>query len=97
MARDRRRAPSTSTIADDHAPWNAGRWVLEVAGGEGQLRRGGDGTVQTTVIGLSSLWAGYASAHTLAAAGLLRSPTRRSLDALDEAFAGPAPVLLDLY
>lgn len=84
-------------VVDSDAPWNDGRWVLEVAGGQGRLGRGGDGTVQATINGLSSLWAGYASARTLATAGLLRSPGPEPLDTLDEAFAGPAPVLLDFY
>lgn len=84
-------------IRDVDAPWNAGRWVLDVSEGSAELRPGGAGTVETTIGGLSSIWAGYASARTLATAGLMRSADPAALDALDEAFAGPAPVLADFY
>lgn len=84
-------------IVDADAPWNAGRWVLEAGDGAATLEPGGAGTVQTSVGGLSSLWAGYASARTLATAGLLRASDPVSLDDLDEVFAGPPPTLLDFY
>lgn len=84
-------------IVDADAPWNAGRWVLEASDGEASLERGGAGTVEVSIGGLSSLWAGYASARTLAAAGLLRSTDPSGLDDLDEVFAGPPPALLDFY
>lgn len=84
-------------IQDEDAPWNSGRWVLDVSDGSASLRRGGTGAVEASIGGLSSLWAGYASARTLATAGLLRSGDVAALDALDGVFAGPAPVLLDFY
>ncbi len=84
-------------IVDRDAPWNAGRWVLEAAGGEASLQLGGAGTVEMSIGGLSSLWAGYAPARTLAAAGLLGAPDPADLDELDEIFAGPPPTLLDFY
>ena len=68
--RDRRRSPSTSTSPTPMRRGTPGGGCSRSPAGQGQLRRGGAGTVQTTVNGLSSLWAGYASAHTLAAAGL---------------------------
>lgn len=99
-ARGYRRSTSVRVeleIDDQHAPWNAGRWVLEVVGAAAELRRGGAGTVRVGIGGLSSLWAGYASAGTLAATGSLYAPDRSALDSLDDVFAGPAPALLDYY
>ncbi len=84
-------------IVDPHASWNAGRWTLDAADGSASLERGGAGTVEMSIGGLSSLWAGYASARTLAAAGLLRTADRTLLDDLDDIFAGAPPVLLDFY
>lgn len=99
-ARGYRRSTKTRVdleIIDADAPWNAGRWVLEASDGSATLRRGGVGTVQARVGGLSSLWSGYVSARTLAGAGLLRSADPAALDALDDVFASPPPVLLDFY
>jgi len=98
----RRYRPSTEArveleIVDADAAWNAGRWVLEVADGHGQLTPGGGGAVEATIGGLSSLWVGYASARTLEATGHLRSFDPGALDALDDVFAGPAPAVLDYY
>jgi len=84
-------------IADRYAPWNEGNWVLEVADGEGRLTPGGAGVVEATIGGLSSWWAGYASARRLAGAGWLRSADPAALDALDGFGLGPPPVLTDFY
>jgi len=84
-------------IVDPDAPWNAGRRVLDVGDGGASLALGGAGTVEASIGGLSSLWAGYASARTLATTGLLRSSDPAALDDLDEVFAGPPPTLLDFY
>jgi len=99
-ARGYRRSTMTRVdleIIDEDAPWNAGRWVLEASDGSATLRRGGAGTVQAPVGGLSSLWSGYVSARTLAGAGLLHSADPAALDALDDVFASPPPMLLDFY
>jgi len=83
-------------LHDDHAPWNAGRWTLEVADGEGRLSPGGSGDVEATIGGLSAWWSGYAPATRLARTGHLRGD-RAALDALD-ALVPPAPgVLPDFF
>lgn len=84
-------------VVDDHAPWNAGRWVLEVADGVGRLTRGGSGAVTVTVGGLSAWWAGYAPARLLAATGHVASADRRALDLLDGLGAATPPTLVDFY
>ena len=84
-------------IADEHAPWNAGRWRLEVDDGHARLVRGGTGTVQVGIGALSSWWAGYARATALAATGLLRCTDPEALAAIDALGATSPPVLVDFY
>lgn len=84
-------------VSDDRAPWNAGRWQLEVEDGEGRLTPGGAGTVEASIQGLSSWWSGYASARTLATTGHLRSTDPVALGVLDGLGAASAPTLVDFY
>lgn len=84
-------------IADRVAPWNDGRFVLRVEGGEGKLSPGGTGDVHLSINALSSLYTGWAKAPVLAAAGLVHHAGRRDLADLDAAFAGPRPYLFDNY
>lgn len=67
-------------------------YVLAVQDGRGALEPATAGGVQVHVRGLALLYAGLPTAA-VAAAGLLERP----LPALDAAFAGPAPVLLDYF
>ena len=82
-------------LTDRLAPWNEGRWVLRVEGGHGQLISGGTGDLQVTINGLSSLATGWASATALCGAGALHHATAADRAALDAAFAGPAPTMVD--
>ncbi len=84
-------------VIDEHAPWNAGRWVVEVADGQATARPGGVGTVQAPIGGLSSWWAGYAPATRLARLGLLHSTDYAALAALDHLLPAVPPVLPDFY
>lgn len=85
-------------VTDVHAPWNDGRWTIEVDGGEARATPGGAGTVEVTIGALSSWWAGYASASRLARTGGLASSDPVALRAMDGlAPAGAPPVLLDFY
>lgn len=84
-------------IADEHAPWNAGRWRLEVDQGAASLVPGGAGTIEVGIGALSSWWAGYARARTLAATGLLRAADEPALATLDALGATSPPVLVDFY
>jgi predicted acetyltransferase len=83
-------------LRDETAPWNAGRHVLRVAGGAGTLEPGGAGTVLLTERGLAALYTGYASAFELAATGALDAG-RDDLAALDAAFSGPRPSMLEYF
>ncbi|MEO6629819.1 MAG: sterol carrier protein domain-containing protein, partial [Aquihabitans sp.] len=84
-------------ISDEHAPWNAGLWRLEVSGGTGRLIPGGAGTVEVSIQGLSSWWSGYANARTLSAAGLIRTADPRALATFDGLGATSPPTLVDFY
>ena len=84
-------------LADRLAPWNDGRFVLRIEGGEGKLSPGGTGDVHMSVNALASLYAGWVSAHALAAAGLVHHAGERELGTLDAAFAGPRPHLFDNF
>jgi predicted acetyltransferase len=84
-------------IADDDAPWNAGRWRLEVDDTQAHLVPGGAGTVQVGIGALSSWWAGYARGRTLAATGLLRTADETALTTFDALGATSPPTLVDFY
>ena len=91
------RAEAHLQLVDRVAPWNDGRFVLRVDGGEGKLSPGGTGDVHMSINALASLYTGWASASVLAAAGLVHHARRPDLAALDAAFAGPRPYLFDNY
>jgi len=84
-------------LVDRVAPWNDGRFVLRIDGGEGKLTPGGTGDVHLSVNALASLYTGWATASLLAATGLLHHAGPRDLAALDASFAGPRPYLFDNY
>ena len=82
-------------LTDRLAPWNEGRWLLRVEGGRGELVAGGTGDLQITINGLSALATGWASASSLAGAGLLHHSSPADRAALDAIFAGPTPTMVD--
>jgi hypothetical protein len=80
-------------LDDRVAPWNDGRFVLRVEGGEGKLIPGGTGDVHLSVNGLASLYTGWATAAVLSGAGTCAHALMRDLGLLDAALAGPRPYL----
>jgi predicted acetyltransferase len=83
-------------VSDDDAPWNAGRWILEVSDGRATMSRGGSGEVQATIGGLSSWWSGYGAPRRLARTGHLAGPPE-ALDAMGQLLPATPPVLVDFY
>jgi predicted acetyltransferase len=83
-------------VSDDHVPANAGRWVVEVDGGEAEATSGGSGAVRASIGGLASWWAGYATATRLAGTGHLAGPAD-ALAAMDAILPADPPVLVDFY
>lgn len=83
-------------VEDDVFPENAGRWVVEVAGGEGRVRAGGAGGLRGHVRALASLYSGHRSAVELARLGLLTG-TPEALERADELFVSRPPAMPDMY
>jgi predicted acetyltransferase len=83
-------------LHDAHFRDNAGRHVLSVAGGRGEAKRGGRGDIALDVRGLAALYTGFATPHSLRAAGLLDGPDD-ALAMLATIFAGPEPWCADHY
>jgi predicted acetyltransferase len=83
-------------IHDEHAPWNAGRWVLEVTDGKGSLTPGGTGGVGLDVGALAACFTGWATPSNLARLGRVTGD-EDALAALAAAFAGPTPQLADFF
>jgi predicted acetyltransferase len=85
------------SLRDEQLPENAGDWVLSVEGGRGHLSRGGRGTVHLGIGAFSSLYAGWAGCGILARAGLVEGAGAEERAALDAAFVGPTPWMLDEF
>jgi len=85
------------TIEDAILADNGGAWTLRVAEGEGRLEPGGGGGPALGIGALSSLYTGWASTATLARAGLLEGGSPSQLRALDAAFAGPTPWMMEEF
>lgn len=84
-------------IADDLAPWNAGRHVLRVLDGKGVLTPGGTGAVSMGIGELASLYTGWSDPHQLARWGLISGASSSDLDALNAAFTSPTPWMQDYF
>lgn len=82
-------------LVDREVTTNEGRFVLTIADGRGELRPGGTGELRMTVNGLAALYSGWASTATIADAGMLHGPRSSARTALDAAFAGRRPSILD--
>lgn len=89
-------------VRDDVITANAGRFVLEVAGGRGQVRAGGEGHLQIDIRGLAALYSGFMSPAHLHMSGLLSAGAdgggahaAESMAVASAIFAGAAPVMCD--
>jgi predicted acetyltransferase len=83
-------------LGDDICPWNEGRFVLELSGGEAKLSPGGEGTVRLEARGVGLWYCGAATPANLRRAGLLTGPAGDDA-LLQAATAGPVPSLLDYF
>jgi predicted acetyltransferase len=83
-------------VEDPLLPENAGRHVLELSGGEGRVRPGGEGHLRCDARSLASLYSGYRTATDMARLGLLQGAPA-ALEVADALFAGPAPSMPDMF
>lgn len=83
-------------VRDELFPDNAGDWLLEVADGRGQVRRGGRGSFQAHVRGLAALYSGFQSPPGAVALGLLDA-SEAEMRIAAALFAGPAPWMPDMF
>jgi predicted acetyltransferase len=84
-------------IADEICPWNTGRRTLIVEDGTGRLEPGGTGAVRLDSGALAALYSGWAATAQLARTGLLDGGSDAERAALDRAFAGPVPWMMDEF
>ncbi|HEY3245525.1 MAG TPA: GNAT family N-acetyltransferase [Phycisphaerae bacterium] len=83
-------------VRDDVLPANGGRFVLEVADGQGHVRSGGRGELQMDVRGLAALYSGFLAPRDLAAAGYAAG-SEDAYATAEAIFAGPAPWMRDHF
>lgn len=83
-------------VTDPTIAENAGRWLIEISGGEARAKRGGEGTLRLDVRALASLYTGYLSPFDLQRTGKLGF-TGASLEAVAEAFSGSAPWMNEMF
>jgi predicted acetyltransferase len=83
-------------VEDELFPANRGPFVLEVAGGSAQVRRGGRARARIDVRGLAALYSGHLTAAQLAVTDYLAA-TPAEVAALQTIFAGPTPWMSDAF
>ncbi|MCY2961098.1 MAG: GNAT family N-acetyltransferase [Planctomycetota bacterium] len=83
-------------ITDDLLPGNAGRHVLTVEGGRARMTNGGSGSVRVRARALGPWLSGFATAESLAFAGLIDGPAGE-LASLSAFVAGPPPSMPDFF
>lgn len=83
-------------IDDPIFPENSGRFVLELSGGRGQVKRGGEGQIKVPVRALAPLLTGHQSPRQLAIWADLQA-TESALSSAEAVFAGPAPFMYDFF
>ena len=83
-------------VSDAILPENAGRFVLRITGGRGEVSRGGRGDLRLDVRALAPLFTGMFSATELGAMGEISGPLEAQSIA-DRLFRGPAPWMPDMF
>lgn len=83
-------------VFDEVIPENRGRFLLEVDGGVGRVRPGGEGRLKLHVRGLAALYSGWLAPDALALTGLLEGDAADRIRAA-AIFAGPQPSMSDMF
>ncbi len=90
-------------VQDPVAPWNEGRWSLEVVDGQATVARVGHSAPPATdacvldIQSLSGLYTGFVSPAELVRAGRLRGASTRAIALLATIFSGSPPRLADFF
>jgi predicted acetyltransferase len=83
-------------IDDELLPANAGRWVLHVADGRGEVQPGGAGSIRLHVRDLAAIYTGFLAPHECAYLGTIAGPAE-DLALAGAVFAGPRPWIADMF
>ena len=83
-------------LEDELFDENAGRFVLRVSDGRGQLSPGGDGRLTTSIRAFAPLYTGHSSAAQLELTGWLRAD-EASCATASAIFSGPTPWMPDFF
>jgi len=83
-------------VRDEIVPGNAGNIVLRVADGTGEVVPGGSGALELDVRALAALYSGFLSPTALRLAGAIAGDEAH-LRRASAIFAGPAPMMTDLF
>jgi predicted acetyltransferase len=83
-------------VEDDLLPWNDGNFVLKVAGGQGEVTKGGRGDMKIGIRGLASLFSGHLTPSELKTLGSLEGSNSVMADA-SLMFASPRPWMADHF
>jgi predicted acetyltransferase len=83
-------------VRDDIMPSNEGRIVLEISGGRGEVRPGGQGRIRLDVRDLAALYSSFMSPTELRTLGTLDGPDT-DLALAGAAFTGPRPWMADMF
>ncbi len=87
-------------LTDDVLPGNAGRWLIEIDGGEARANRidqdAGPDTLRMDIRALGSLYTGHLSARRLAALDFLRG-SAAALERADRVFGAEPPSMPDYF
>ena len=98
-------APGTSArleldVTDDVVARNEGRWIIEIEGGQADVRRAAGETgldvLRLDIRALASLYTGHLSARRLAELGSVQG-SAVALDRTERIFAGPLPAMPDYF
>lgn len=84
------------TVDDDLLPWNEGNFLLRIAGGRGEVCKGGRGDLKIGIRGLASLYSGHLTPSDLKTLGALEGADS-AMDVASLMFASPRPWMADHF